>query len=99
MGDEHDKPNDEKTLGDYQRPDGSADRQGTDIAPEYPERVVFEEELDQQGACKADKEECIENISEQERLEKERKEKDSERAGASPLNPECMLTRFATTGT
>ena len=62
VGDEHDKPADKEILGDDQAPDGSADRQGTDIAPEDPGRVVFEEEIGQQGTCKADKEQCIENI-------------------------------------
>jgi len=50
VGDEHDKPADEEILGDDQCPDGSADRKGTNIAPEDPGRVVFEEEIGQQGA-------------------------------------------------
>lgn len=68
-------------------PHGSADRKGTNIAPEDPGRVVFEEGIGQQGACKADKEECIENIPLQECLEKERKEKDEREPGSKPVEP------------
>jgi len=85
VGDEHDEPADEKILGDDQRPDGSTDRKGTDIAPEDPGRVVFEEEIGKQGTGQADKEQCIENIPVQECLEKERKEKDEREPGIKPV--------------
>jgi hypothetical protein len=78
---------DEKILGDDQRPDGSSDRMGTDSAPEYPDQVVFEEEIGKQGIGQAEKEQCIENIPVQECLEKERKENDERKPGIKPLNP------------
>ena len=43
--------------------DGSPDREGTDIAPEDPGRVVFKPEVGQQGTGQADKKQRIVDVA------------------------------------